>query len=139
MPNLYTNPEFYREVLIAFCKSRYDIDVEDRNTLFNQIIWGNRLFLLNGKCLYCPVFIECGIIYVRDVLQENGYFMQNIYERLNKKTSYLRIINMIKEALRPYRQIRFLGRDEYSFLEPFLDIEGKRSKWFYKELLKKKS
>ncbi len=137
MPILNTLPKFYQEVVLYYSKSKEVPVVCSKSDLYNQVIWGNRLFLVNEKCLYSKCFIESGFVYIRDILQENGKLKGNIYGSLIDKTKYLRFLSMITSALKPYKQIRFSNEN---VIIP--NVEGKdnnkRSKWFYNRLVKYK-
>ncbi len=140
MPVLKSIPEFYAEVIIGFCKSRPHVTIQNKMDLFGQFIWGNRLLTVNGRCLFSTSFIKSNILYITDVLEPCGKLKQNIYQNLNDKRHYLRIMSLIKDVLKPYKQYRFSDDGIPTIKhEVFPDCSKKRSKYFYGEIIKKKS
>ena len=136
MPRLNMIPKFYQEVVIGFSMAN-KYEIVSKSDLFNQIIWGNQNFMVDGKCLYSKTFIESGFVYVYDILENNGKFKSNIYEYLNNKHNYLHTIHMIQTALKPYKKQRFS-------IEPINQVEAKvksmdNCKTLYKHIIKRKS
>ena len=87
MPCLMHIPCTYREIM-AYCKSNGPTDIVSRSVLFNQCLWGNRNLMMNNTCLYSKSFLISNIIYVKDVLKDNGQMKQDIYGKLHSKIHY---------------------------------------------------
>ncbi len=138
MPILNTLPKFYQEVCLYYSKSKEVPVICSKSDLYNQLIWGNRLFLVNEKCLYSRCFIESGFIYIRDILQDNGKLKGTIYESLVDKIKYLRVLSMITSALKPYKEMRFSTENIIISNVDRIDDINTRSKWFYNRLVKYK-
>ena len=49
--------------------------------------------------------INSNIIYVKDILQFNGKFMSDIYQRLNDKRHYFCDMTLFRKALVPYNNL----------------------------------
>ncbi len=137
MPVMNTVPKFYQEVMTSFCQSNMPSSISNKTDLFNQILWGNRLVIVNDKCLFDKYFIEAGYIYVKDVLQENGKFKQNIFQSLKTKVKYFRVIDLIRCAIRPYKELRF-KEENITESKPHANNNNKACKWFYTNIVKQK-
>ena len=137
-PRLQSVPPFYQDVILGYCKSNIPAKVESKSDLYNQILWGNRNLLVNKTSLFSQPFIEAGYNYVRDVLDENGKMKNDIYDNLTCKQHYFRTMSLIQYALRPYKHVRYVN-DVIERHENNINLEGKKSKWFYVHLLKQKS
>ena len=137
MPILHTIPQFYQEVILGYCKSNLPTTIDSKSKLFSQILWGNRLLVVHNTCLFSKSFIDAGYIYVRDILQENGKFKDGIYQSLTIKAKYFRIIDLISCALKPYKVHRFSDAKVY-FPKAVTSKVEKKSKWFYKHIVKEK-
>ena len=102
-PRLQQVPLFYQEIICGFCRANNPSKIDSKNVFYNQHIWGNRHLTSNGKCLYMTPFIDAGYMYVKDILNPDGTFKQNIYENLKVKNQYLRSMSMIMSAFKPYK------------------------------------
>ena len=107
MPCLMHIPCIYREMIMAYCRSNGPADIVSRSDLFNQCLWGNRNLMMNNTCLYSKSFISSNIIYVKDVLKDNGQMKQDIYGKLHSKIHYFTVMTRINSALGSYRNLRF--------------------------------
>ena len=139
MPRLTALPTFYQEAILGFCKSNSCISVNSKSDLYNQFIWGNRLFTINRKCLYSKSFIQSNILYVRDVLDQNGKFRIGLYAQLQNKQYYFRVITQISQSLWQYADYRYA--DVPYHIAPDNDaanILNKKTKCFYNNIIKQK-
>jgi hypothetical protein len=96
-------PQFYREVLTGYCAGNLCNEITSREELFTQLLWGNRLLTVSNKCLYSKSFLNSGITYVKDVLNEEGKIKDDLYQQLHTKMHYLRVTSLIKKALCSYQ------------------------------------
>ena len=136
MPRLTALPTFYQEAILGFCKSNSCISVNSKSDLYNQFIWGNRLFTINRKCLYSKSFIQSNILYVRDVLDQNGKFRMGLYAQLQNKQYYFRVITQISQSLEQYANYRYA--DIPYHIAPdnnIANIENRKSKCFYDNII----
>ena len=136
-PRLKMIPIFYQEVISAYCKSNNLDEICTKESLFNQFIWGNRFLQANQTSLFSNDFISAGYLYIKDILNENGKFKDNIYQNLNCKRQYLRTISMLQCALKPYKHIRF-SNEPMHFENKDLDISSKTSNSYYKAITRNK-
>ena len=76
---------FYVEILCSFykCKTPKDIDLLNYNDIVTQPLWFNEMFKYKGKCLYFKEWVDAGILYVKDIVNEEGCIMADS-ELLNK-------------------------------------------------------
>ena len=107
MPCLMHILSIYREIIMAYCRSNGPADIVSRSDLFNQCVWGNRNLMINNICLYSKSFISSNIIYVKDVLKDNGQMKQDMYNTLHSKMHYFTVMTHINTALGSYRNLRF--------------------------------
>jgi hypothetical protein len=98
-------PKFYQEVITGFSTSNGCIPILSKEELFEQILWGNRLLTVNNKCLYSKSFVESGILYVKDILNVDGKTKEGVYQQLNTKMYYFRVINMVHKDVNCYKNV----------------------------------
>ena len=69
-------PSFYKEIIIEFnkCKKIKDINKQNKNDILQQPIWNNTLVNNNGKTLFFKDWIKGGILYIKDLYNNNGTF-----------------------------------------------------------------
>ena len=136
---LPTIPKFYQEVILAFSKYKGTDRINTKQQLFDQIIWGNRYFTYNRKCLYSKSLVEINIIYLSDILLENGKIRENIYHQLKNKTTYFKDITELYTGLIPFKHIRFSNFriDRNIVVDPVIYVQ-KHSKSYYTALRNKK-
>ncbi len=112
-------PSFYAEVITGFCIAQHSYSIENKSDLYNQFLWGNRLLKIDGKCLYSTSFRKSNYLFVNNVLELDGTFKRDIFEHLKEKKYYLRVIHMIRDALKPKKLYRF---DNIETLIAILDV-----------------
>ena len=87
--NLKDNiPEFYLEVIKKWIKFNENKEMDEINfkSIRQQVIWGNKHIKFNGKCLIYNNWIKDNILYINDILDENGKISQNFL--LNKLSNH---------------------------------------------------
>ena len=127
-------PKFYQEILLSYCRSRPNEEIESKSILYNQLIWGNRSITYENKCLYSLNMINANIVFLKDVLLPDGKINPTIYENLKNKADYFRDITLITKSMRKYRTLMNSDQPVYVGTEEKVQIFVK-SKPFY-ELLK---
>ena len=138
LPHLTILPDFYKEVIIGYTKSKCPPNIESKIDLFNQVLWGNRHLKANGKCLFSKSFINAKIYCVSDILNQDGTINENVYHALKDKHNYFKIMSLIQISLRPYKLFRF-HRDSALTNKPTpTTIKDTKCKHFYSELVKQK-
>ncbi len=73
-PVIKTLPHFYQDIIIAYnrCKTNKSIISCTPHEIVSELIWGNERYMLNGKCLYSKNWIQSDIMYVKDIMNDEG-------------------------------------------------------------------
>ena len=153
-PLLKKLPPFYQDVITSFNKSKICPLPLSKPDLMQQVIWGNRHLTYWSKelkhkvTLYFKEWIHAGIIHVHDIKFINGKIDCNfIYEKVKNKRNIFHEISILSKVLAPFRcdinthtpvsesSIIF---PLYFLNENIVQIDDKKSKFFYKSLIKQK-
>ena len=69
-------PTFYQEVFLSFnkCKKEIPYSQISSDNFLQQPLWNNRYICYKGKSLCYTKWIKSGILYVKDMFDENGNF-----------------------------------------------------------------
>ena len=134
MPCINKIPQFYQEVIHGKTKSNNTGQIETKTFLYEQLLWGNRNICYKNKCLYSKSFIDSKILYINDIIDNTGKVKGNIYNKLQNKTHYFKIIKLILEALKPYRALR-LEDSNITFTLTAQEKYNFRSKHYYEKLV----
>lgn len=147
-------PEFYQDLIKTWITVKGGESKTPNNFLEvrKQIIWGNHFIQKNGKSLFFPKWIKDKIIYINDIIDENGYISDNIIlSKIKEKKNWIQEIFLIKNAVP--RHWQNIIKEEASYKtkvnigrgqEGLLSIEGKEincnmsNKEIYKILFKQK-
>jgi len=101
-----TLPVFYKEVFFAYNKCKFTKCVDKMNNydFQSQIIWCNSLFKFNNKCLLFKNWIKGGIVFVRDLFNQNGHFLSStdVLSRLKSKHNWISEYRTIVKVMKPY-------------------------------------
>ena len=67
-------PLFYIQILGAFneCKKTQTLDKITSSKLLQQPLWNNSLLLYKGQSLFFKTWINSGILYLKDMIWEDG-------------------------------------------------------------------
>jgi hypothetical protein len=86
-------PEYLGKILELYLIIR-----EEQYSLFDQIIWNNKIITCNNKSFYIQEYINNNIIFIRDLLDTNKkFFTWNQFSRFN--FSNIKEYNKIRRAL----------------------------------------
>ena len=67
-PSLKIIPKYYRSILFAFNTVKQTLTKRKQNGISgDQLIWGNKYFILNSNMLFFKEWIRSGILYIRDI------------------------------------------------------------------------
>ena len=74
-------PEFYSNLLNTWIKSSYKHGKQmlTFNDIRKQIIWGNQFIKLNKKCLVFPSWINSNLIFINDIINEQGEIKKTLF------------------------------------------------------------
>ena len=77
--------KFYADVLCSFykCKTLKDINLLNHNDIVTQPLWFNEMFTYKGKYMFFKEWVDAGILYVKDIVNDKGQVMTQI-ELTNK-------------------------------------------------------
>ena len=110
-------PTFYVEVMDAFIKCKKVKNVKNCNTdeFLQEIIWNNNIFLHKSEPLCLQNWMSSGIMYAKDIFDENGrihditYFSNLIKKKHNILCEYL----IIKRVFGKYQQMFECDKAKY--------------------------
>lgn len=128
-PILKKLPEFYQEALLGYTKSKFPEKIENKKSLMQQIIWGNRQLMNKNLCLYSREMIEANIIYITDVYDASGKIRSDVYEKLPCKFHYFRDITLLQKTVSPFKE--YFREETIENLEKEIYIPIYTSKPFY--------
>mgnify|MGYP000527767340 FL=1 len=101
-------PVFYGNVFSAFnrCKKQKNVNTLNRDEFLSQFIWNNNLFQYENKPLCFENWIKSGILYVKDIFDENGEFYDMMYftQKLVRKNNILCEYIMLRKAFKAYKE-----------------------------------
>lgn len=143
-------PSFYQNVIVAFNKAK-GVKQFERLTVHEKLqlpIWGCEYFKVNNTCLYFKGWIKEGIIYVKDLINENGEIKNDteLYKCNRVKHDILKEVYVIKRYvikrfkhvdvnIAPYIKIKPLTH--IIFENKLVQLKGIKSKIFYNMFTKK--
>nr|XP_054755365.1 uncharacterized protein LOC129261325 [Lytechinus pictus] len=64
---------FWKDVLTSWSHYRYFNPVKYKD-IFNQSLWNNSYIKIDGKTIFFEQWFEAGILYVKDIIKNNGLF-----------------------------------------------------------------
>jgi hypothetical protein len=128
---------FYQEVVLGITKSNNTTQVSSKSTLFNQILWGNRQFTVNGACLYSESFIKSGFTYVKDIIAQDGTILPSAFTNLRNRMLYYKVINLVSKALYQFKTLRYQN-ESYSNRNILQTNVQRTMKFIYSKILKGK-
>ena len=99
LPNIkYNIPTFYKDVLRYFFELN-NLHVTPKPQTFydirTQIIWGNRFIKYKGKCLVFNSWINSGLLFINDVIDDNGEIKETVLNKLVVKTNWISEISKL--------------------------------------------
>ena len=103
-PKFKSIPKFYQECILSFNSSKIIDKPHDLYSLRNQMIWGNRYFMLKKQTLFNKRWIADGIMYVKDIWDDIKCQIHKtkLFKSLSYKGDYFIQLSEIKRAMSPY-------------------------------------
>ena len=96
-------PAFYLNMLTSFNEAKTNMALANmgNDQFLSQILWGNNLFLQKGKCLYFKNWITSNIIFVKDVFDSDGKFLDEntILTKLNCTSNWMCEYSSVKRVV----------------------------------------
>ena len=143
-------PKFYVEVLIAFnkCKTVPTLKLINDHQLLTQPIWGNKLFQISGECLYFKAWISEGLLYIKDLINENGVYKteDDLCNQITDRRKIIQELYMLKKGLLSKIKSKEVSNAKYVKIRDktvimhqnkFHEVTMKTSKFYYKCLRQK--
>ena len=88
---LLSIPQFYQDIWLSFyeCKSISPMNELNNFNFLTCTIWGNSRLKFKNKCLFFKNWIESGIIFIKDLYDENGHCIdeKTLLDKLNFKVN----------------------------------------------------
>ena len=126
---LHGIPQFYVEVLSAFNECKHISGNLTCDQFLSQPIWNNKLFIYIGKTLCYENWIKCGILYMKELFDDNGFKEIEMFRNiLRYKANWTCERNIHKRVLNRYCEIFDTRRSK--------DINIKENIYFYAPGLK---
>lgn len=98
----YKIPSFYTDIVSIWSEVN-NKHKQFPNNFYNirkEIIWGNKHILLNGKNLIFKHWIDSGILFLNDLIGENGHIQeQHTFLKLKNKTNWLSEFNRVLKSI----------------------------------------
>ena len=93
-------PVYYEQLVRAWysCKQKKAPEVNTR-TISEQIIWGNDNVRYKGRTLWFKHWIDCGIMHVNDIFNDNGLFRNDVINKIKDKRNIIAEMHMLKNAI----------------------------------------
>jgi len=85
-------PLFYEQVITSWiqCGGCYSKDPKTFSEVRKQLIWGNKFICFRGKPLLYKHWMENGILYINDILdEEHTISPDSVYHKLSNKSNWL--------------------------------------------------
>ena len=150
---IHVFPKFYQEILVYYnnCKVLTPVLQLKSHEVLTQVIWGNEYFQFNGKTLYLKCWIKSGFIFVKDLLDKDGSWINevDILKQLKPACNWIAELSSIKKALNPilskidtqtvnYIQKQLLEKITFRNHDLSLNLEPLKAKYIYRLLVEKK-
>ena len=103
-------PAFYLEILNCWLDltNKETIPTKNYVDIRKEIIWGNKHITYKNKVILLPRWINSNLIYVNDIIDENGNISEKyILDKLNCKSNWIAEFSLIKKAI-PNEWIKIL-------------------------------
>ena len=141
---------FYQDVILSFnkCKTIKPLETLNVYDIIQQPLWGNEYFKLKSTCIYFKRWAECNILFVKDIVNDNGmmYCDKEMYNIIKDKQNIHQELyifkNYVKKHLRnadlsiaPFVKIRNTTTLVYDNKLHF--ISDQKSRFFYQTLVSK--
>ena len=149
-PLLTVLPQFYQDVLLAFNKCKYikPFELLSDHEILEQPLWGNEYFKIKDTCLFIKGWSKNNILYVKDVVNENGRIMTDVelYNLNIDKTNALQSIFILKNyVLKKIKEcdlslahaVKIKNLMTIVYLNKRINISSIKSKLYYEIILRK--
>ena len=142
-------PEFYKNVLTSWIKTGGG-QLSSPLTFSNvrkQILWGNRFITFEKKYLFFKEWINSGIFFVNDIIDNNGKITQEfILHKLKNKSNWISEFSILKKAFpknwidilkteSSVKSIVNIKKDYFIWNNQFINLSTLSNKLLYNKLM----
>ena len=102
LPNLNALSPFYEDLVQCWIEVSQESGskLETFESIRKQVIWGNKNLTINNKCLVFKNWIKSNIIFINDILNENGEIHEQfILTKLADKSNWISEISKLKSCV----------------------------------------
>ena len=102
LPKSNTLSPFYEDLIKCWILVSQEncLKTDNFENIRKQIIWGNKNITINNKCLVYKNWIKSNILFVNDILNENGEIKeQHILTKLEDKSNWISEISKLKSCI----------------------------------------
>ena len=95
-------PIFYKDIVCTWFKLKSSFSPEEMDhNIINKSLWLNKDITIDGNEIFWLDWYKHGIIFIKDILTENGIFMtgEQLYEKYGVNTNFLSVLQ-IRQSLR---------------------------------------
>ncbi len=96
-------PKFYKDVLLAFnkCKHNKSVNFMNNDEVLSEVWWLNEKLIDKGKVLFFKEWIFSKFIYIKDLFDKNGEFIDAVYvlDTLKDKRNWITQYSVIKKIV----------------------------------------
>ena len=94
-------PEFYYKLIKSWFDIKHVSNDDDISSNLDQVIWNNSVINIKNKTLFHKEWIESGIIYIRDLYDDNGVFhpLEHFMSIIKRKGAVLLQYCALRKAL----------------------------------------
>ena len=133
LPFYESLPEFYKELIrvwVQINKNKMTTNHDNFETVRKQIIWGNKNLQFNSKTLIFKNWIKDKILFVNDLVDENGVINENkILDKLTNKSNWISEISQLKAAIpNAWKNIFKFDNSKHSIVKTELKLHIKNSR-----------
>ena len=95
-------PNFYKEVITCWNingwgQTKLPVTFTE---IRKQVIWGNKFIKFENKSLFFQNWVKSGLIYVNDIINDNGSLSYDyIFEKLKFKSNWIAEFNILKRSI----------------------------------------
>ena len=104
-PVKYEIPLFYKEILSIFFQLN-NLNQKPKLKTFHeiraQVIWGNQFIKHKGKCLLFTSWINSGIIYINELINDIGEIKETLINKLKTKANWISEFTKLKSSIPKY-------------------------------------
>ena len=142
-------PDFYKEILQTWIKmgGGQTKTLSHFAEIRKQLIWGNKFIMFKNKSLMFNNWINSDLIYINDILNENGEISQNlILDKLKYKKNWISEFISLKKAIpnewyhtlqahNSIKSVVHFQKDKFIVNGKCIDSSQLSNKYFYNEYI----